>query len=214
MTKFRKAPVAQGRNYSGGGKKFETSRDNKTKIIAPSSKSGIPEDEFKLFVAIVYGEANSCSEAAWRAVGPVIMNRVGNNEWSKLKTVTAIITQKYAFEAYNKKQFNIAEKYLHSNSKDKLSDKLIDRMAEVLEPVYKKKDPDNTYGAILYFSPKAQKALGRNKPNWASSKKLTEVKVDGLEGTDDFKFYKYKPKPKTKSNKKNKSSKNKRVNKR
>ena len=214
MTKFRKAPVAQGRNYSGGGKKFETSGDNKAKIIAPSSKSGIPEDEFKLFVAIVYGEANSCSEAAWRAVGHVIMNRVGNNEWSKLKTVTAIITQKYAFEAYKKKQFNIAEKYLYNNSKDKLSDKLIDRMSEVLEPVYNKKDPDNTYGAILYFSPKAQKALGRNKPNWASSKKLTEVKVDGLEETDDFKFYKYKPKSKPKSNKKNKFSKNKRVNKR
>lgn len=214
MAKWEKEPVAQGRNYAGGGKKFETSGDDKAKIIASSSISGIPEDEFKMFVAIVYGEANSCSEAAWRAVGHVIMNRVGNNEWSKLKTVTAIITQKYAFEAYQKKQFNIAEKYLHNNSKDKLSDKLIDRMVEVLEPVYNKKDPDNTYGAILYFSPKAQKALGRNQPNWASSKKLTEVKVDELEATDDFKFYKYKSKPKSKSKQKQKTSKNKRINKR
>jgi len=166
-----------------------------------------------LFVAIVYGEANGCSEAAWRAVGHVIMNRVGNKEWSKLKTVTAIITQKYAFEAYNKKQFNIVEKYLHNNSRDKLPDKLIDRMIEVLDPVYNKKDPDNTNGAILYFSPKAQESLRRNKPNWASSNKLTEVKVEGLEATDDFKFYKYKPNLKPKNNNKQKSYKNNRVNK-
>lgn len=72
-------------------------------------------------------------------------------------------------------------------------------MVEILEPVYNKKDFDNTCGAILYFSPKAQKALGRNQPNWANSKKLTEVKVDGLEATDDFKFYKYKSKAKPKS---------------
>jgi spore germination cell wall hydrolase CwlJ-like protein len=117
MTKFRKAPVAQGRNYVGGSKKIETSEDDKAKIIAPSSKSGIPEDEFKLFVAIIYGEANSCSEAAWRAVGHVIMNRVGNNEWSNLKTVTEIITQKYAFEAYQKKQFNIAKNIFTTTQK-------------------------------------------------------------------------------------------------
>ncbi|MEA5115855.1 MAG: cell wall hydrolase [Geobacteraceae bacterium] len=160
MTKWKKAPMAQGRNHTGGGKRFETSGDSKAKNFPPSSKSVIPDDQFKLFVAIVYGEANSNSESAWRAVGHVIMNRVGNKEWSKLKTVTAIITQKYAFEAYKIKQFNIAEKYLYNNSKDKLSDKLIDRMVEVLEPVYKRQDPDNTYGAILYFSPKAQKALG------------------------------------------------------
>jgi hypothetical protein len=87
-------------------------------------------------------------------------------------------------------------------------------MAEVLEPVYNKKDPDNTYGATLYFSPKAQKALGRNKPDWAISKKLKEVKVDGLEATDDFKFYKYNQKPKSKSKQTKKSSKYKRINKR
>jgi hypothetical protein len=87
-------------------------------------------------------------------------------------------------------------------------------MVEVLAPVYNKTDLDNTYGAILYFSPKAQKALGRNQPNWASSKKLSEVKVDGLEATDDFKFYKYKSKPKSKSMQKQKTSKNKRINKR
>jgi spore germination cell wall hydrolase CwlJ-like protein len=199
MTKLKKTPVALGRHYSGKeSEKAELIGNNKSHITGTVNKNSTTVGEFELFVAIVYGEANSCSEAAWRAVGHVIMNRIGNHEWSKLNTVTAILTQKYAFEAYHKTQFNIADKYLYDKTKDKKTDKLIDRMIEVLKPVYNKTDPDNTSGAILYFSPKAQKALGRDKPFWAASSKLIEAKVDGLEATDDFKFYKYKPKTKPK----------------
>lgn len=200
MTKWKKVPVALGRHYSGKQSVKAQSIGNKKHHVADSvNKSSTSGGEFELLVAIVYGEANSCSDVAWRAVGHVIMNRIGNHEWSKLNTVTAIITQKYAFEAYHKTQFNIAEKYLVNKTENKKPDILIERMKEILKPVYNKTDPDNTSGAILYFSPKAQKALGREKPVWASSSKLMEVKVDGLEAKDDFKFYKYKPKPKTRT---------------
>lgn len=210
MTRWKKAPVALGRHYSGA--KSETAESigsNKTHVPDTVNKICTPDGEFELFVAIVYGEANSCSEAAWRAVGHVIMNRIGNHEWSKLNTVTSIITQKYAFEAYHKTQFNIADKYLHNKTKDKKSDILIERMIDVLKPVYNKTDSDSTSGAVLYFSPKAQKSLGREKPIWATSSKLIEVKVDGLEAKDDFKFYKYKQKlkPKTKTAKSAKTKK-------
>lgn len=210
--KSKQEPVPLGRHYSGGLRKmYEKTPGIGANNPVTGKNGGNQADEFRLFVAIVYGEANGCSEAAWRAVGHVIMNRVGNYEWLKMKTVTAVITQKYGFEAYNKKHFNIADKYLNNASKEQTTDKLIDRMVEVLKPVYNNTDPDNTYGSILYFSPKAQKALKRTRPYWADSNKLIEVKVDGLEGTDDFKFYKYKSKPKNRSKIKRKTPKNPRV---
>jgi hypothetical protein len=201
MTKHKQAPVARGRNYLGASEKNVSNGNDKSNKPTTDKTNIIPANEFKLFIAIVYAEANTCSEAAWRAVGHVIMNRVGNHEWLKLKTVTAIVTQKNGFEAYKNKHFNLAEKYLNDKSKEKSFNKLIDRMIEVLKPVYDKTDPDNTSGSVLYFSPKAQKALGRNQPVWASSNKLIEIKVDGLEVTDDFRFYKYKSKPKSSSKK-------------
>ena len=39
------------------------------------------DEEFILFVATVYGEACGQSEAAWKAVASVIMNRVGNKRF-------------------------------------------------------------------------------------------------------------------------------------
>ena len=49
---------------------------------------------------------------------------------------------------------------------------------------------DNTNGAVLYYSPSAQKALYGYQPNW-NFELLTEVSIKGCEN-DDFKFYKYK----------------------
>jgi hypothetical protein len=166
-----------------------------TKSRAKENKSKVPADEFKKFVAIVYGEANICSETAWIAIGHVIVNRVGKFDWARCKTVTQVILQRNAFEAYGKNNYSTAYKYLSQNTKNNKSNPLIDRMIEVLRPVYDGDDTDITSGAVLYYSPKTQKALGRKKPNWNYAL-LDEVKIEGLEATDDFKFYKYKNKPK------------------
>lgn len=191
MTKWKQNPIALGRYYHGASDE-KTASDKLTSRKAFNETKVKQADEFNMFVAVIYGEANTCSEAAWRAVGHVIMNRVGKHEWSKFKTVTSIITQKYGFEAYGNNHFNIAYAYLNNKASDKAPNKLIDRMVSVLRTVYDGTDSDNTYGAVLYFSPKAQKALERKEPTWAKNNKLIEVKVDGLEVSDDFRFFKYK----------------------
>jgi cell division protein FtsL len=60
------------------------------------------EEEFKLFVATVYGEVGGIhhsQEVAWKAVASVIINRVGVGIWIKYKTVTAVIQHTH-FDTY------------------------------------------------------------------------------------------------------------------
>lgn len=40
-------------------------------------------EDFAIFASTIYGEAAASSEAAWRCVAHVIMNRVGRLEWRK-----------------------------------------------------------------------------------------------------------------------------------
>ncbi len=50
--------------------------------------------------------------------------------------------------------------------------------------VYTGKTQDNTGGAVLYYSPVSQKALGRGEPDWDYSV-LEEVQIPGM-SNDDF----------------------------
>jgi type VI secretion system secreted protein Hcp len=57
----------------------------------------------KLFVAVVYGEmagVQSARETVWQGVGSVIMNRIHYGIWFKLRDSTAVIKQRFAFDAY------------------------------------------------------------------------------------------------------------------
>ena len=159
-----------------------------------NSKTKLTQEQ-KLLIATVYGEASNCSEASWRAVANVIMNRVGTGEWKKYDTVTKVI--KYTgFDAYThpNNPYKTAENYL--NHRDGSNAELEELIRIVLD-VYNGKSKDNTNGAVLYYSPKAQARLHKanpqlypSKPSW-NFNVLQEVKVKGAEN-DDLKFYRYK----------------------
>lgn len=117
-----------------------------------------------LLIKTVYGEAANCSEASWEAVANVIMNRVGNREWKKHNTVTKVI-QNSGFDAYTNPNdpYRTAEKYL--NNRDGSNAKQEKLISFVLD-VYDRKFVNNTNGAVLYYSPKAQVALHNKFPNY------------------------------------------------
>lgn len=122
-------------------------------------------DECKLLIATVYGEACNSSETAWNAVAWVVNNRVGTREWKKHKRVEAVIKHT-GFDAYTHqtKQYLRAREYLDQPSESRRTHELIERMIRALVPVYERKDEDITSGAVLYYSPKAQAALHKTKP--------------------------------------------------
>lgn len=153
--------------------------------------------EFNQLVATVYGEAATESKASWRAIGHVVMNRVGRREWKKYKTVSAVLKNS-GFDAYGQNMYSDAMKALGGDKSKKVDWKKLNEMREVLTPVYNRTDQDNTSNAVLYYSPKAQKALHKKFPDkyksetpcWVNDK-TEEVKVSGCEN-DDFAFYRYR----------------------
>lgn len=164
-----------------------------------SHPSLLENAEFKMLVATVYGEAANSSETAWQAVAFVIKNRVGNREWARYKSVAEIV-KKTGFDAYTQRNspYVTAEKYLNDHSQKRIKNAKIDRLVEVLAPVYTGEKADITNGSVLYYSPKAQGALHKTNPQiWKETPAwnfaiLQESSIPGLLSTDDFKFYRYK----------------------
>ncbi len=155
------------------------------------------EDEFNILISTIYGEANTESSVSWQAIAFVIMNRVGKYEWSKYKTVTEIIT-KTGFDACTHKNsgFQFAMEYMKKKP-DKKNEKL-EKMIQLITPIYLKEQSDITDNAVFYYSPKAQAKLHaknpekyKKSPGFAISSKTKEVSISGLLNTDDFIFYKY-----------------------
>jgi type VI secretion system secreted protein VgrG len=159
------------------------------------------EDEFKLFVATVYGEAGGSSEIAWKAVGSVIMNRVqGKDGPQHKKNVTNVIENtrfdaydKYAKQEHNssqnhkKTQFEFAYNYLNGRTKNPPY-KLL-HLREVIRPIYYQKAV--VTNANYYYSPKEQEREGKVAPSWISNRDYKEVKIVGLLPSDDFRFFKH-----------------------
>ena len=155
--------------------------------------------EFNLLVATVYGEAANSSETAWRAVAHVVMNRVGKREWSRHTTVEATL-RNTGFDALTQRNgpFRNAETHLRGGSVGTTVARNVDRMAAVLRPIYDRQEPDFTGGCQLYYSPRAQAVLHRERPGQYAARPrwnfsvLEEVAVPGLLRFDDFKFYRYR----------------------
>ena len=155
--------------------------------------------EFDLLVATVYGEAANSSEIAWKAVAHVVMNRVGQREWRRHTTVEAILRHT-GFDALTQRNapFRSAEAHLRGGTVDAATGRRVERMADVLRPVYHREAADSTGGSQLYYSPNAQRALHRRNPsnyrqtpNWNFSL-LERASVPGLLPSDDFAFYRYR----------------------
>lgn len=164
-----------------------------------ASNKGINNyDEYKLFVSTIYGEAANSSKIAWESIGFVIKNRISYREWKKYNTVESVI-KNTGFDAYTHKTslYKEADSIL-SGIKDK-NQVTLNKMFDVLLPVYMGTKEDITVGAVMYYSPKAQNILHKKDPlkykqtpPW-NFNLLKEVTSNiGLEPTDDFKFYKYK----------------------
>lgn len=153
-------------------------------------------DEEILFISVIYGEANLSSETSWKAIANVIMNRIGEKEWANYATATDVIMYS-GFDAFTDKNSPYREAETYFENRDYSND-VIERMIEVVLPIYSGEENDITGGAVLYYSPKAQEALHEHNPQkyskippWDFSQ-LEEISIDGLDSDDDFKFYKYK----------------------
>lgn len=165
----------------------------------------VPEDKYddlKWFVACVVGEARNSSALAQRAVGHSIMNRIGAREWSATRSVKDVVTFKSAYECYGggKKVPNFvdgenyADKYIKTRGNVEGRDAVLDDLIEATLPVFLGEAGDG-HDVTLYFSPSAQRQLGRTAPDWAMSSQLEDITDLLLAGSrDDFKFYRYKPK--------------------
>ncbi|NLD35320.1 MAG: RHS repeat-associated core domain-containing protein, partial [Desulfatiglans sp.] len=166
--------------------------------FSPLSRDEIRNnEEFRILVATVYGEAGKSSKTAWKAITCVALNRVGKREWSKYHTVKDIIA-KTGFDAYGRKtsEYKLAIEYLAA---DKLgTNQRIDNIAKEIYPIYIGFYKDITENAVLYYSPKAQLELSVKYPDTYSAtpkwdfEVISEVTISGMQSTDDFKFYKYK----------------------
>lgn len=156
-------------------------------------------EDLRVFLATIYGEAAMSSIRAWMAVASVILNRVGHREWKKYTTPFAVVTNT-GFDAFSQKNapYKIAYELLVTpNRIDSASP--LSRLQSAIEPIYHGTEPITT-DAVLYWSPKAQAALRivhpgiwREKPNW-NFDLLEQVYPEGCEH-DDFSFFRYKKIP-------------------
>ncbi|MBS0351812.1 MAG: cell wall hydrolase, partial [Proteobacteria bacterium] len=171
---------------------------------------------FNLFVATIYAEAGEVRvgrEAAWQAVGSVIMNRINTGVWWRRKTSDEVI-QYSGFDAYlnpnsiNWNQLNFKDKHLSKHIKDhqeflkawatlnnqqinhkdamtKDEQELLYKMRAVLIHVY---NGQVTTPANYYYSPRA---MHGKQPSFLSHLEKPEqyqVSVLGIR-EHDFKFY-------------------------
>lgn len=162
------------------------------------------DEEFILFVATVYGEACGQSEAAWKAVASVIMNRVGNKRFlygpkghKKIPVTVQKVIETGGFDAYQDKtiQFSKAKKLLKEGSPSPRIRQLI----KSIKPIYDKKETVTT-DAVMYYSPKTQHQLHLKvpekydeTPGWHFDE-IQSVTIPGMNISDDFLFYRYKRK--------------------
>jgi len=137
------------------------------------------------FVAVVSAESVGEGELGWKVVANVIMNRVGQREWEKLKTPRAVMEQPGQFSCLNdggspqyKKAVNYLKNRTNNNNK-------YEQLIAVVMPIYHGETTDITNGAQLYYSPKSMVPPG-SKPYWAD--KYKRIYVSGI-NSNDFVLY-------------------------
>ena len=124
-------------------------------------------EDFKIFVATIYGEAVGCSEISWKVIAHSIQNRIGFGAWKKWSTTTEIIS-KTGYDAYKAKTTN------YKYAKTQLNDGVIKsselkKLIAAVEPIFHGLEKDFTGGVVSYYSPKAQASLHKSKPDQYAS---------------------------------------------
>jgi hypothetical protein len=153
-------------------------------------------EEARIFCATVAGEALGCSVAAQKAVASVILNRVGRREWSRWKTPLQVIAMS-GFDAFEHENapyvqaLQMLRKYPDGGMGALL------RLVAAVMPLYQGLEAPIP-GIVLYYSPKALRALHEKNPKvWRSPvpgwrfEQLEPVDVPGAE-RDDFMWFKYR----------------------
>jgi hypothetical protein len=149
----------------------------------------------RIFCATIYGEAAACSAASWRAIASVILNRVGRREWAKWKTPLQIIAMT-GFDAFEHENAPYVQA-LELLRKHPEGFGAVARLVEAVIPIYRGEAPP-TPDIVLYYSPKALKALHAKNPKvWRSGvppwrfEQFEPVDVPGAE-RDDFLWFRYR----------------------
>ncbi|MBS0351629.1 MAG: type VI secretion system tube protein Hcp [Proteobacteria bacterium] len=167
---------------------------------------------FNLFIATVYGEAGGVqigNQAAWQAVGSVIMNRIHSGIWHRYATSDDIIKHT-GFNAYanpsviNWNHVNFNNKHIknhqqffrawaalhgqsinHHNAMTRQEQNTLTQMKKALQNIY---DGQSITKANYYYSPRS---MHGKQPSFLSHLKNPEqykVPIPGI-SEHDFKFY-------------------------
>lgn len=107
-------------------------------------------------IRTVYGEAALEPEAGQQAVASVILNRARSSGMSPAD----VVMQPHQFEPWGKRRAKLEGLKTDSPIYRLISDRL--------KPILDGSVADPTGGADHFYSPTAQKALGRSSPSWAS----------------------------------------------
>ncbi|QLB44510.1 M23 family metallopeptidase [Mannheimia pernigra] len=151
--------------------------------------------DFQFYVATIYGEAENSNEAVWKTIAHSMNNRIGLGEWASQKDLMGIVrnTRYDANRNGGNGPFKRAMVMFKSN---KISP-LLQRVINVVEPIFYQEEADFTNGVVSYYSPRAQAELHRKKPSVYTKLKpdfadtpsqFTEVKIPSTQPYD-FAWY-------------------------
>ena len=145
----------------------------------------------KVFISTVYAEATTSalgypvSPIARQAVACVIMNRIGQREWTRFQTAEDVCAYS-GFSAYGSYNYQECMKYLENRDGSNL---VIEELISQVMPVYTGELPDITGGAQLFYTPAAMKPHTELRWNFGL---LEEVIISGIDPYFEGRFYRYK----------------------
>lgn len=118
-----------------------------------------------MIVRTVMGEAGDQSDTGKAALAHVILNRVRSGQYGD--TASQVVTAPGQFEPWQTRSKELSS--YSPKSKDYQTTKAI------VDDVVSGKTEDPTGGATHFYSPSAQRALGRNPPDWSRSTPTAQI---------------------------------------
>ena len=152
---------------------------------AATSNANLTQDQ-KVFVATIAAEAITTGTNGRKGVANVIMNRIGQREWSDYQTAWEVCAYS-GFDAYGNNNYLACMDYL--NNRDGSNSGYEQLISEVI-PIYNGEEVDITGGCQLYYSPATMSPPG-SQPKWNYSV-LEEVTVPQVDPYYEFRFFRYK----------------------
>jgi len=168
--------------------------------------------EYRVFLAIVVGEAGGTSEVSWRGVAHTMLNRKNAPfpDWATFTSIEKVASAKSQFNAYEGANFRAAmayfeRKYVKKDVVDRTADeRKYARMEDVLIPVFMAGvgerpetgvGPHNGWGVNYFFSPKLLAQEHKSPPTWAKDYEDVTGRFSPPGGgvNPDFRFFRRRP---------------------